>query len=173
MARYTIVHVKMNGTWHISSLRNAAYLPHAGGGQLQGLSWIIGDWAGERKKGEVERLALGWTEAQSFLVGTFSTTARDVSLGSAHVWIGWDPSSKAIRSWSFDDTGAFGEGSWTADGKKWIVKTASTLPDGKKTTVTLVISPVDANTISLQARDRTVGKERLPDVPEVNLKRIK
>ena len=157
----------------MSSLRNAPHTPNAYAEHLQSLAWMIGDWAGERQKGETERLALAFNEAQSFLVGTFATTAKDVPLASVHLYIGWDPMVKSIRSWSFDDTGAFGEGSWSMDGKKWLIKTTSVLPDGKKAAATLVISSVDANTIALQATGRSVGDERLPDVPEVKLKRVK
>jgi uncharacterized protein (TIGR02246 family) len=172
-ARFTIVHVKLNGSWQLSSVRNSPYVPPSSAEHLGALGWAIGNWAGAREKGEVEQLSLAWTESQNFITGSFSTTAQNVSLGSAKVWVGWDPLSKRVRSWTFDDTGAFGEGSWTADGKKWVVKTTSVLPDGKKASATLIIAPVDADTITLQARDRSAGDERLPDVPEVKLKRVK
>jgi uncharacterized protein (TIGR02246 family) len=172
-ARFTIVHVKLNGAWHISSLRNAVDVPPSNTEHLESLAWLVGNWAGQRQKGEVEKLSLAWTSTRSFIAGTFSTTAHDFSLGKAEVRIGWDPVAKHIRSWSFDDTGAFGEGSWTTDPKKVVVKMSKVLPDGKKAAGTLIISQVDADTIGLDLRDRTAGDERLPDVPDVKLKRIK
>jgi uncharacterized protein (TIGR02246 family) len=172
-ARFTIVHVKQSGAWHISSLRNGVDVPPSNSQHLESLAWLVGNWAGQRPKGEVEQLKLAWTSTKNFIAGTFSTTASDVSLGKAEVRIGWDPIAKHVRSWSFDDTGAFGEGSWTMDPKKVVVKMSKVLPDGKKAAGTLIISQVDADTIALDLRDRTAGDERLPDVPDVKLKRTK
>ena len=87
--------------------------------------------------------------------------------------IGWDPVAKRVRSWIFDTTGGFGEGSWTKDGKKWTIKTSSTLQDGKKATATFIFAPVDADTITLQSQDRTMDGEKLPDTKEVKMKRVK
>jgi uncharacterized protein (TIGR02246 family) len=173
LARFSIVHVKQNGHWYLSSVRNSEIAPPSNMEHLIGLEWLIGNWSGVREKGEVEQLTLARTKTQNFIVGRFSTSSRKVSLGSASVRIGWDPVAKRVRSWIFDDTGAFGKGAWTAEGKKWVVKTTSILPDGKKAAATLVIASVDADTISMQAKDRSVGDERLPDVDEVKLKRVK
>src|SRR5262249_13779227 len=122
---------------------------------------------------EVERLSFAWGENQSFVIGAFSTTARNVSVGSAKQWIGWDPLAKRVRSWIFDTTGALGEGSWTADGKKGVITTTMVLPDGKKAAATFTVSSVDADTILLQSRDRSVDGNKLPDTKEVKLKRVK
>jgi uncharacterized protein (TIGR02246 family) len=172
-ARYTIVHVKKDGMWLLSSVRNSPFAPLSNYQHLRGLEWIIGEWAGESGKGEGERLSFTWDEHQNFILGTFSTTARDVPVTSATQWIGWDPGAKRIRSWIFDVSGAFGEGSWTAEGKKWVVKTTLVLQGGKKAAATFILSPVDADTIALQSKDRSVDGEKLPDTKEMKLKRVK
>jgi uncharacterized protein (TIGR02246 family) len=172
-ARYTNVHVKQDGQWLLSSSREAPYVPPGNYQHLQGLEWAIGDWAGEAEEGGVERLAVAWADNQNFLNATFTTTSKDTSVGKATQWIGWDPVAARIRSWIFDATGGFGEGSWTQDGKKWVVKTTSVLQDGKKATATYVLAPVDADTIALQARDRSEDGNRLPDTKEIKLKRVK
>jgi hypothetical protein len=110
---------------------------------------------------------------QNYVVGAFSTTARDVPVASAKQWIGWDPLAKRVQSRIIDATGAFGEGHWTADGKKWVVKTTVVLPDGKKAMATFVLSSIDAHTIVLQSQDRSVDGSKLPDTKEVKLKRVK
>src|SRR5439155_26628081 len=132
-----------------------------------------GEWAGEAQEGGTERLSVDWAENQNFLVATFSTTVKDVPVGSATQWIGWDPLDKRIRSWVFDAAGGFGEGSWTRDGKRWVLKTNSVLQDGKKAAATYHVTHIDADTISLQARDRSVEGKAVPDKPEVRLKRVK
>jgi hypothetical protein len=134
---------------------------------------LLGDWSGESGTGEGERLSFTWSENQGFITGTLTTTARNVPVASAKQWIAWDPLAKRVRSWVFDASGAFGEGSWSEEGKNWVVKTAVVLPDGKKAAATFVLAPVDADTISLQSRDRSVDGNKLPDTKEVRLKRVK
>jgi uncharacterized protein (TIGR02246 family) len=172
-ARYTIVHVKKDGQWLLGSVRDAAYAPPTNYGHLRALEWAVGDWAGEADNGEAERISLAWSDNQNFLVSSFTRTFKNVSVGGATQWVGWDPVAKHIRCWIFDATGGFGEGSWTREGKKWVIKTNSVLRDGKKAAGTYVITPVDADTITLQARDRSVDGKSLPDGKEVKLKRVK
>jgi uncharacterized protein (TIGR02246 family) len=172
-ANYTIVHVKKDGEWLLASVRNSPMTPPSNYEHLGELEFAIGEWAGQTDTGEGERLALAWSDNQTFITGTFSTTARDVLVGSAKQWIGWDPVAKRVRSWIFDATGGFGEGSWTKEGKRWIIKTSMTLQDGKKATATFLLAPVNADTITLQSRDRSVDGDKLPDTKEIKLKRVK
>lgn len=172
-ARYNIVHVKKDDQWLLGSVRDTPFAPPSNYEHLRGLEWALGDWAGEANQGEVERLAVAWSENQNFLLATFTTTVRNLSVGQATQWIGWDPVAKQIRSWIFDASGGFGEGSWTKDGNKWSLKTASVLQDGKKAATTYVVTRVDADTLSLQLRDRSVDGNRVPDTKEVKLKRVK
>ena len=172
-ARFTNVHVKQEGQWLLSSVRDAAFSPPSNREHLRGLEWAIGDWAGEVEPGRVEQLSLAWSESENFIVASFGTTVKDVSVGTATQWIGWDPLAKRVRSWIFDASGGFGEGSWTNEGKKWIIKTTSVLQDGKKATATYVVAHVDANTITLQSRDRSEDGELLPDTKEIQMTRVK
>ena len=172
-ANYTMVHVKKDGEWLIATLRNSPYTPPSNYKHLRGLEWTIGDWAGSTETGEVERLSFSWAEGQNFILAKFSTTAKDVPVGSAKVMIGWDPVAKRLRSWFFDSTGGFGDGAWSGGSKKWTVKISNTLQDGKKAATTIILASVDADTISLQAKDRSVDDIKLPDTKVVKLKRTK
>jgi uncharacterized protein (TIGR02246 family) len=172
-ANYTMVHVKQGRHWRISSVRNSPFTAPSNYRHLSGLEWAIGDWAGEDEHGDGEKLSLAWTDNHNFIVGSFSTTARNVAVTKARQWIGWDPTAKRVRSWIFDATGGFGEGSWTAGSKKWTIKTSLTLQDGKKATATVTLARVDADTITLQAKDRSVDGEKRPDTKEIKLKRVK
>jgi uncharacterized protein (TIGR02246 family) len=172
-ARYTAVHVKKDGRWLLSSVRDAPFAPPTNYEHLRGLEWAIGDWAAENDKGEAEHLSLSWTDNQSFILGSFKASVKGVSVGSATHWVGWDPQAKRVRSWIFDATGGFGEGSWTKDGDKWVIKTTSVLQDGKKATATIVVARVDDDTLSLQSKDRTVDGKEVPDSKEFKLKRVK
>lgn len=172
-ARYANVHVKKEGQWLLSSVRDAAFAPPSNREHLSGLEWAMGDWAAETEKGGVERLSVAWAENDNFVIATFSTTLGDVTVGSATQWIGWDPLANRVRSWVFDAAGGFGDGSWTRDGNKWVIKTSSVRQDGKKAAATYILTPVNADTISLQARDRSVEGKTIPATPELRLKRLK
>jgi uncharacterized protein (TIGR02246 family) len=171
--RYTIVHVKKDGKWYLNSMRNAPYVPPSNYEHLRVLEWIVGNWSAESETGEAEHLSLSWTDNQNFIVGTFKTSVKGVSVGEATHWVGWDPRTKRIRSWIFDAAGGFGEGEWIKEGDKWVLKTTSVHPDGKPASMTVHLGPVDANTISLQATKRNVNGETLPDTREFRLKRVK
>ena len=118
-------------------------------------------------------LSFSWAPHQNFIINTFTTTFKNVSLGSGTQWIGWDPSEKRYRSWTFDSMGGFGEGSWTKDGNKWISKSSAVLQDGRKMTATNVATCVNADTISWQSKDRTLAGKPIPDMKEVKMKRLK
>ncbi len=171
-ARYTIVHVKKDGKWLLGSVRDAAYTPPGNYEHLRGLEWAVGNWSAEDGP-EAEHLTLAWADGQNFLVGTFAATVKGVSVGKATHWIGWDPQAKRVRSWSFDAAGGFGEGAWSRDGEKWVIKTKSVLQDGKNATGTIVLGRGEGDTLTLQAKDRTVDGKPVPDGKEFRLKRVK
>src|SRR5438876_7380369 len=106
-ARYTIVHVKKDGEWQMSSIRDAPYAPPSNQEKLEGLEWAIGDWADEAEKGEVARASFEWAENQNFIVSTFATTFKNIAIAGGTQWIGWDPQKKQVRSWTFDSHGGF------------------------------------------------------------------
>jgi hypothetical protein len=137
------------------------------------LEWLVGDWTGEAEEGGVERLSVAWADNENFLTATFSTTVKNVPVGSATQRIGWDPEAKRIRSWVFDSTGGFGEGTWAQDGKNWVVKTTSVLQGGQKVAATFVLTPVDADNFTLQIRDRNEDGKAIPSSKEVKMKRVK
>ena len=172
-ARYTIVHVKKDGQWYLDCVRDTPFVAPTNYEHLRGLEWAIGDWLGTSETGDVERLSFSWTDGQTFMVSNFTTTAKNVIVGGATVWTGWDPVAKNVRSWLFDSTGGFGDGVWTHDGKKLSLKTSMVLQDGKKAGATYVLTPVDGETLTLQARERSLDGKSLPDTKEVKLKRAK
>jgi hypothetical protein len=121
----------------------------------------------------VARLAFRWSHGQNFIVADFTTTFKNVSQGGGTQWIGWDPVAKKVRSWSFETSGGFGEGSWTKDGNTWTIKTTATLPDGTKASATNVITHIDPDTITLSSKDRRRDGKEVPDGKEVRMKRRK
>jgi uncharacterized protein (TIGR02246 family) len=172
-ARYTIVHVKKDGAWYLSSVRESIVVPQTNYEHLRGLEFLIGDWSDEVEGVEVGRMSFAWSENQGFIVNTYSTTAKGLILSSGTQYIGWDPSAKRYRSWMFDSMGGFGEGGWYQDADKWVSKSTATLQDGKKMTGTNIVKRVDINTITWQGTERTLDGKPIPAMKEVRMKRLK
>ncbi|HTU20741.1 MAG TPA: SgcJ/EcaC family oxidoreductase [Gemmataceae bacterium] len=172
-ARYTIVHVKKDGKWYLSSVRDSMLIPRTNYEQLRQMEWLIGEWSDEVEGAEVGHMAFTWSDNQGFIVNTYSISAKTLLLSSGTQWIGWDPSAKRFRSWTFDSMGGFGEGSWTKEGNKWVIKSNAVLQDGRKMTTTNIVRRIDADTISWQGTDRTLDGKPIPDMKEVKMKRLK
>jgi uncharacterized protein (TIGR02246 family) len=171
-ARYTIVHVKKNSQWYLSSVRDAPYAAPTNREHLEELEWLVGEWADSNAKRETARVSYQWGENQNFLIGEFTTTFKTFAIGGGTQRIGWDAGNKHIRSWVFETDGGFGGGTWKRDGNRWTIKATATLNDGKKLTATNVLTRVNADTLTMEFRDRTVDGQPEPDVKMVTLKRI-
>jgi uncharacterized protein (TIGR02246 family) len=172
-SRYTIIHVKKDNEWLLSSVRDAPYTAPSNHDKLNGLEWAIGDWATDSEKGETARVSFEWASSENFVVSTFTTTFKDIAIGGGTQWIGWDPEAKKVRSWTFENNGGFGEGTWAHDGDKWTVKATGVLQDGKKLTATHIITRTDDDTFTFQSKDRTEDGKALPDVKPIKFKRAK
>jgi uncharacterized protein (TIGR02246 family) len=172
-ARYTIVHVKQGGQWRLASVRESPYTPPTHSEHLSELEWLIGGWVDDEHKGEVAETLFSWTANGNFILSSFSASVKGIPVGSGTQWIGWDPKAKHIRSWMFESSGGFGEGVWTRDGDRWLVKTTFTQRDGKRVTATNVVTRLDANTLSWQSTNRTVDGKALPDTKAIKMKRMK
>ena len=171
--RYTIVHSKKNGKWHLSSVRDAAFSPPTNYEHLRGLEGLIGEWASESEKGEVARVSFAWANGQNFIVAHFTASFKNINVGGGTQWVGWDPLAKKVRSWTFETTGGFGEGTWEQSGSKWTIQSTAMQRDGVKASSTTVLTRIDADTLSLSSEKRTLAGKAMPDLKDVRLKRRK
>jgi len=170
--RYTNIHVKKDGLWLLESVRTSPYTPPSNHQHLRSLEWLIGEWADDVKDGEASAISFSWTENQNFLVSHFHTAIKNALVASGTQWIGWDPTAKTVRSWMFESHGGFGSGNWTKEAGKWMIRASTTLPDGKVTTATNIVTRVDANTLTWEVKDRLLDGKPLPEIKPVTMKRV-
>lgn len=139
---------------------------------LDELGWTVGQWI---DKGEVStiRTTCSWTTNHKFLTRSFSVQEDGEVILSGTQVIGWDPTAKRIRSWTFDSEGGFGEGRWMRDGNRWNVKTSHVLANGEGAAAVNVITYVDRDTFRWQSTCRKIGGRLLPAIPEVTVVRQK
>ena len=171
-ARYTNVHAKKNGQWILQSVRETPYTPPGNYEHLLGLEWAIGEWVDEGDGTEIDHATFEWSQDGNFLISTQDVTVKDTLVSRSTEWIGWDPATSQIRSWSFVADGSIGENTWSSEGDQWIIKTNAILPDGKKLAATNIITRNGPDAITWQSKDRTLEGKALPDVKEIKMKRV-
>jgi uncharacterized protein (TIGR02246 family) len=170
---FQLVLVKRDDRWLIETARETISRVSREPQQLKELEWMVGDWTddGTRESGVSVHSTCDWTIGDKYLIRKFSAEGKDGLVRGGTEVIGWDPRTHRIRSWMFDSDGSFGESVWARDEDRWIVKHSGTLADGSDASVTHIITPVDADTVTVQSKDHSVNGEKQPDLPEVKLKR--
>jgi hypothetical protein len=136
---FTAVWVRQGGAWKLAGVRESERAVVADASSLEDLDWLVGDWVlvpddgiDPEEAGSME-MTVRWDAARTFLVRQARLTPP-VDSGEPVVEleqrIGWDPLVGRIRSWSFSTDGSRAEATWFRDGRSWIVRGASVLPDG-------------------------------------------
>jgi uncharacterized protein (TIGR02246 family) len=177
-ARYTAVHVKDNGKWLLSAVRD---MPDTGSADasVRALDFFVGDWAAHGDTVSV-KTSCKWGVGKKFLLRTFVVTSRieegsekkEASEKSGLQIIGFDSATRQIRSWTFDSSGGHGQGLWTAVDGGWAIESQGVLADGTPTASTDLIERVNDNIVGWQSVNRTAGGQQLPDTEQVVLERV-
>lgn len=173
-ARYSVVYVKQDGNWYLTSVREAIAVPPNNTERLGDLGFLIGNWQEDVEKGGSAQASYSWDVGQNFIHHTFDLVVKDVSLAHGIQWIGYDASIKKPRAWTFLFNGGFAESVWTADGDKgWKISINGTQRDGTKITATNIFTRVDDDHFTTQMTNITVGGKAIPDGKVTRLKRVR
>ncbi|HZW32160.1 MAG TPA: SgcJ/EcaC family oxidoreductase [Isosphaeraceae bacterium] len=158
---YTVLYVKRGGRWLISSVREEAdplVRPHD---RLKDLEWMIGDWVDEASDSQV-RVNCRWSEDGNFLIRSFTVRQQGKPVMTVSQRIGWDPLARRIRSWEFDSEGGFGEGTWSRDGDRWLVKHTGARPEGVAASSTNILIRERSDLVRWSSTDRVLGEASIP-----------
>jgi uncharacterized protein (TIGR02246 family) len=168
---YTVLFVKRDGRWLYSSIReepDPLVSPHD---RLRELEWLIGDWLDQAPESEV-RVNCRWSEDGNFLIRSFSVKQRGKPVMTVTQRIGWDPLAHRIRSWEFDSEGGFGEGTWSRDGERWVIKHSGVRPEGIAASSTNVMVQERTDLVRWSSTDRVLGSESIAGTQSYVLVRI-
>lgn len=168
-SEYTAVYVKRDGQWLLDRVTEED-VPFVTSHyeQLKDLEWLIGRWVDADDEATVVT-ECNWTKNNNFITRSFTVQIRDqIDMAGMQI-IGWDPSTKQIRSWVFDSDGGFGQATWKKNGKRWYIQQSGVLPDGRKSSVVNIITRLDDTSCTLQSVNRTVDGELLPNIDEVKI----
>ncbi len=168
---YTVLFVKREGRWLMSSVReepDPLVSPHD---RLRDLEWMVGDWVDQAPDSEV-RLNCRWSDDGNFLLRSFTVKQRGKPVMTVTQRIGWDPLARRIRSWEFDSEGGFGEGTWSQDGQRWLIKHSGVRPEGVAASSTNVMVKERSDLVRWSSTDRVLGDESLPGADSYVLVRV-
>lgn len=134
------------------------------------LDWLVGDWVDASDNVSIE-FTCQFTKNNAFLLRSFKViNAKNESLSGMQL-IAWDASKDAIRSWTYDSNGGFGEETWTQSGNRYTLRCKYTLPDGGIGSNLQVITFNDSNTFTWKSVNREIDNEFQPDTKEITLVR--
>jgi uncharacterized protein (TIGR02246 family) len=166
--RYTAVWVKNRDQWLLNSVRelpadeDEITTSESNAEYLEPLAWLVGDWVSE-DGGPAVNLTAKWALDKNFLVQDYTVAGKDGADLRVTQWIGVDPSTGQIKSWTFDSLGGYGEGLWTRDGNTWSVDTTGVLPDGRIGTALNNVRFVDETHFEWHSLGRNVEGQPMPD----------
>jgi uncharacterized protein (TIGR02246 family) len=155
--RYVCVWSRQGKDWQLCSAREYAdegsLTPHD---RLQPLAWMIGDWVDEDSD-SVVAMSYRWSKDKNYILCDYNVQLKGKKVLDATQRIGWDPLTRQVRSWVFDSDGGYGQGAWTRDGNRWIVKSTGVLPDGSTGSATFTITPQGKDRFVWKSTDRIAG----------------
>ena len=168
-SEYTAIYVKRDGVWLLDRVteEDVVQVP-SHYEQLKDLEWLVGHWVDQDDSATVVT-DCHWSRNENFLVRSFVVQIRDSIDMSGMQFIGWDPSTKQIRSWVFDSDGGFGQGTWSKKDNRWSVQQTGVLPDGRISSAVNIMTYIDDNTMTLQSVNRMLDGELLPNINEVKV----
>ncbi len=159
---YSVIYVKKDGRWLVSSVRedlDPLVRPHD---RLKDLEWLIGDWVDEGSD-SVVRVNCRWSDDENFLLRSLTVKLEGKPVLTISQRLGWDPLARQIRSWEFDSEGGFGEGTWSRDGERWVVKHTAVRAEGRAASATNTMTLERPDLVRWSSTDRVIGDESLAD----------
>jgi uncharacterized protein (TIGR02246 family) len=171
LRRHSAIFVKRDGRWLIKNIReelDPVVPPHD---RLKELEWLIGEWVDEGEDTHV-RVACKWSEDGNFLIRTFTVHIQGKPVLTVHQRVGWDPLARQFHSWEFDSEGGYGEGRWSRDGDRWLIKHMGVRPQGTAASATHILTRERSDLVRWVATDRVLGSESVPEEPNYTMVRV-
>lgn len=158
-------------SWLLSSVEEGE-IPSPETVGVRPLGWLAGSWSEELPSGKVMN-QFHWVDGGAFMVRNYWREAKDGPSIQGTQIFGWDPEQACIRTWLFDSNGSFGEGYWQPQGQNtWVNKMAIKLPDGRRGSVSQILTRTGENDLTLQSVDREIDGEAQPNTTAAKMTRV-
>ena len=170
ISKYTAVHVKVDGKWLMSTVRDVRIETPSGYHNVEDLEFLIGKWTAE-EHGTTSESVCRWVANKSFVQRDYTVTHADGTTTSGLQLIGWNPEGGHVQSWNFSSDGGHAVGIWTPVEGGWVAEMRGTTGDGIPTTSINTLTRLDENAYVWQSVQPTAGGAAIPDTDEVVIKR--
>ncbi len=168
--KYTAVHVKVDGKWLMSTVRDTRVETLSAFRAVADLQWLIGTWTAE-EHGVKSESVCRWVANKSFVERKYTVTHPDGTSTSGVQLIGWNPERGHVQSWDFSSDGGNAVGIWSPHEGGWTAEASGVTGDGAPTTAVIRLTRLDDNAYVWQSVNRTINGTALPDTDEVVVKR--
>ena len=168
-ARYTAHFAREDGRWKIAQMTEVALDEPS----LDDLAWLVGEWKSKGQDTEVASTYAWEGENKKFLRVRFSIKEKDGRALGGSQFLGVDPASGDIRTWTFETEGGIGEGVWVRDGDHWTVEMTGTMADGRILTSTNILRRINDDLFTWQSINRRLDDRALADLAPVKVSRVK
>ena len=138
--RFSAIWVKQDGRWRLASLREARIPNDDRPARLADLGWLVGQWSAASGDTRLD-VSVRWNANETFLLRDLKVTREGKTVFQGSQRVGWDPRTGQLKTWTFDSDGGYGEGTWSREGDRWVVRIAGVLPDGRPLLTTTVVTP--------------------------------
>jgi len=169
-SKYMAVHVKVDGKWLMSTVRDTRIETPSSYNNVADLEWLIGTWTAEEHGAKTESNCR-WVANKCFVERRYLTTHPDGTTTSGIQIIGFNPQGGRVQSWNFSSDGGHAVGIWTPREAGWSAEIRGVSGDGTSTTAVNLLTRLDDNAYVWQSVQRTAGGAALPDTDEIVLKR--
>lgn len=142
---FSAIWVRRGDAWKLAGLRESERPVSTDGTMMNDLEWMVGDWTlvaeaeGQKVPEAAAEMTVRWDAGRTFLIRearipNLSGGEDSPEMIDVHQRIGWDPTVRRIRSWSFASDGSRGEATWFRDGDSWVALLATIQADGRQRT---------------------------------------
>jgi uncharacterized protein (TIGR02246 family) len=170
--QYRVLHVRQNGQWLMTSIRESVDETPSHYANLRDLEWLIGNWVARGSDRQVYT-SFQWMDNKNFLQRTYTVKMKEGVVLSGLQIIGWDPAARCVMSWTFDSTGGYGHGVWRPVEKGWSITSTGIMADGTAVSSTENTTKIDDDHFTWQSVNRTAQGTSLPDTEEIVVERVK
>lgn len=171
ISKYTVVHVKVDGKWLMSSVRDTHVPTASAYRHLEDLEWLVGSWSAEEHGAKTE-MTCRWIANKSFLERAYRVTKGSQVIAGGVQIVGWNAQLGRPQSWLFAADGGHVVGQWTPKENGWRIDSQGMLADGTPTSAVTTFTKLDDNAFAWQSLARTAAGMALPDTDELVLKRV-
>lgn len=172
--RCHLVCVLENDNWRIASLHEdeaeAQVKQTSHHDQVSQIEWMIGDWIGEGPHSHVH-FSCRWDPSGNYLLRDFSIQIGAEKAVEGSQRIGYDPTTGQLKIWIFDAAGGYSDGTIHREGDSWIQRTTGVTATGLTAATAVSFTQVDANRITTELIDRSVGGVRAGGVEKLTIVR--